>query len=65
MSNFFAEGNISDSDSNAGSEDKENANRHGPSYQYVLSVLSRTSWMKIEVTMRNELCALKKIKSGV
>lgn len=64
MSNFFAEGNISDSDSNAGSEDKENANRHGPSYQYVLSIPSRTSWIKIEETMRNELYALKKIKSG-
>jgi hypothetical protein len=64
MSKFFAEGNISDEDNSAGSEENENANRHGPSYQYVLYGGVRISWTTTEATTRSAWCGRRRTRSG-
>jgi hypothetical protein len=55
MSKFFAEGNISDEDSDAGSNENENVGKHVPSYQYVRIKEYRTLWMMIVTIMKSVL----------
>jgi hypothetical protein len=55
MSKFFAEGNISDEDSDAGSNENENVGKHAPSYQYVRIQEDRTLWMMIVTIMKSVL----------